>query len=59
MSLQRQCDRCGVMSKLDTSVGEKTAFIITPTGWGRVCGTDLCEKCSEELHKFLRPIGVF
>ena len=47
MSIIFHCDRCDA-KKL------RTNETILPTGWEKVSGIDLCEKCVLALHDFLR-----
>jgi hypothetical protein len=50
MATVKRCDRCG-HDEIDTVANREL-----PNGWERVCGVDLCNKCSRELHKWLEPI---
>jgi hypothetical protein len=47
MSFQVVCDRCGKTANPPNKEH-------LPTGWEKVAGADLCEKCGEEFHEFLR-----
>lgn len=44
-----QCDRCH--TKRQHLIPSREL----PSGWERVCGADLCDMCSQLLHKFLQP----
>lgn len=58
MSLIQRCNRCQneeapiVEFRIDNEGDFREVRL--PSGWERVCGADLCLKCSTALHEFLR-----